>query len=213
MKQNNHILFAGIVFLIVFIALSIAIQGGLFQGLDLQSMIGIQKYIPRLADTPLSFFSLLGSFEITTIILCIVLFMRKRKTGIITLGFYGLGLIIELLGKNFIYHPGPPGEFSRYDLGFTFPTSLYQTGYSSPSGHAFRTAFLITIFITFILLSNKISQQKKYMITVLLLGIFCIMMISRVSLGEHWLSDVMAGSTLGTGLALLSLTPLFPKRS
>lgn len=214
MKHVSYSAVGGILFLIFFFALSIGIQNGLLQQLDVRSMIDIQKHVPQQADAALSLFSLLGSFEITTGLLCIILFVRRKKyEGLIILTFFVLGLTIELFGKNFINYPGPPKQFFRYDLEFSFPTSLYQTGYSYPSGHAFRSAFLSTILISFISRSRKMSHQKKQMTTIFLLGIFLIMILSRVSLGEHWLSDVLAGTALGVGLALLSLTQLVPKHT
>src|ERR1700690_1764419 len=121
MKQINYSLSGGIACLICFFALSVAIQGGLFQHVDQLSMIKIQQLVPHVADPALSLFSLLGSFEVTTVLLCIILFIRKNKLqAVVILIFFGLGLGIELLGKNFIYPPGPPQQFFRYDLSFIF---------------------------------------------------------------------------------------------
>lgn len=208
MKLANNFTQTGLVFFLLFLIFTVAIQARLLIQFDMQSMIFIQKYMPSFADTPLSFFSLLGSFEITTTLLCIFLWIRKRFDGLMIFGFYGAGLIIELIGKNFIYHPGPPGSYYRYDLGFSFPTSKYTTGYSYPSGHSLRSAYIIIILLALTLQSQQLSSRRKSIIVCILLLFLSIMLVSRVSLGEHWASDVLAGAALGSGLALISVTPI-----
>jgi membrane-associated phospholipid phosphatase len=203
----------GLLFLFVFICLSIGIQMKTMIQFDRQSMAFIQQYIPSSLDTPLSFFSLLGSFEVTTLILCAVLYLRKKMNGFIIFGFYGAGLVIELIGKNFLMHPGPPKQFFRYELDFLFPTSKYQTGNSFPSGHALRATFLVVVFFVFTLQSKQRTSQQKTYTALLLFGMLGSMLVSRVSLGEHWSSDVLAGAALGAGTALLSLAETaFSKR-
>jgi len=205
MKSHiNHTI--GLLFLLVFIALSIGIHLKMLVSFDRQSMEFIQQYMPSSLDTSLSFFSLLGSFEVTTLILCVVLYLHKKIEGFNICILYGVGLVIELIGKNVLIHPGPPKQFFRYELDFLFPTSMYQTGNSFPSGHALRAAFLITIFFVFTLQSTNRTYKQKIFIALLLFGILGIMLVSRVSLGEHWSSDVLAGATLGAGTALASLT-------
>jgi membrane-associated phospholipid phosphatase len=172
---------------------------------DYQTTVLLQRYIPPYLDPTLSLFSLLGSFEISTTILGTVLLVRKKLDGMMIFGLYGAGLVIELMGKHFLIHPGPTEKFFRYSFDFLFPTSTYQTGNSFPSGHALRASFIITLLLLLTRRSKSLSDQRKLLFTILLLGILGIMLISRISLGEHWPSDVLAGAALGTGLTLQSL--------
>lgn len=164
----------------------------------------VQKAIPLWADEFLSLFSLLGSFEVVTVFLVAVLLKQKRFfSGILIMGAYLYGMGIEVLGKILIVHPNPPHDFFRYDLGFVFPSSSLNTGYSFPSGHAYRSVFLLTIMLSF-LFKSKIPKDKKVLLFILAMVSGFIMLVSRVSLGEHWTTDVVAGAMLGVGLAKLS---------
>jgi membrane-associated phospholipid phosphatase len=195
---------AGYLFLLFFLIISFGIQKKIFTEFDRQSIIFLQKEIPFFLDTPFSFFSILGSFEITTIILIVLLYGVKKLNTIFTFGIYGLGLVIELLAKNILMHPGPTEQFHRYEFDFSLPTSMYQTGNSFPSGHALRSSFLITILLLITFRAKHLSKNKKILFSLFLSVILAIMLVSRISLGEHWFSDVVAGVSLGVGLALLS---------
>jgi undecaprenyl-diphosphatase len=204
MKSQRLITSLGTLLLLLFFVVSLSAHWKIFTQLDLLSMVIIQQYVPQFLDTPLSFFSLLGSFEVTTFTLLIVAFLRKKLDSMYAFFLYGLGLGIELFGKNVLPHPGPPPEFSRYDLGFHFPTSMYQTGNSLPSGHALRTTFIVTLLFSYIYQSKLLSHHTKIYIMAFLVVFLVIMLLSRISLGEHWISDVVAGTALGAGLAIWS---------
>jgi len=141
--------------------------------------------VPKSLDTILSFFSLSGSFEISTLILVIILFLYERNKIITTTLFYLFGLGIEVIAKNLIEHPGPPAQFYRYSLGFLFPTSLYQTSFSYPSGHSFRVSFIFIIIGYIVIKSLNLNKLTKLSIFILITFYLIIMLISRISLGEH----------------------------
>ncbi len=161
----------------------------------------IQTLITRTCDPFLSLFSLLGSFEVTTALLILIVAqsVQKRTSKFLVLGTYALGMTIELLGKRFIYHPGPPRSVFRTQLPFSIPSGFVHTAYSFPSGHSFRTVFLATL-IWQLLWESSLSTQYKRLLSVFVVGFVFLMLLSRVSLGEHWPSDVLGG--LGLGLIL-----------
>ena len=187
-----------------FLALSFLIWQNTLQPFDIQLLSGVQSLVPRLADPLLSVLSLLGSFEILTTVLVLVTFFNAPKRLLPILGFYGIGLVIEILGKTYLPHLGPPVSAQRYDLGFLFPSSLYQPGSSFPSGHAFRTTYICIIGL-FMAASQTLSKQTKHILSGGVLMFFLLMILSRVSLGEHWPSDVLGGTLLGLGLGLLAI--------
>lgn len=203
---------------ILFLLLSLTVNLGLWRDFDWQTTVFLQKVISHQFDFPLSFFSLLGSFEASFSVLVLFLFLTFRVKKIFwwqALAFFVLLSGIETLGKNLIFQPLPPLDFFRYTLPFSFPTSGIETAYSFPSGHASRTVFL-TVLISGLLLGTKISQRKKVLLLALALAFNLLMLLSRVYLGEHWFSDVIGGILLAAslgGLTLFFLPQLKKERS
>jgi len=190
---------------ILFILFSYLVHKNLFTQLDFDTTVRLQNKIPALMTTPFSVLSLLASFEIVSVFLLILwIFIRKLKY-IFVLFLFGFFHLLELYGKAFVAHPGPPYLFFRYDIPFQFPTSYVQPGSSYPSGHLARTTFLAVIFIFLIHHFKKLSETQKKLLYCLIVIIVGAMFVSRIYLGEHWLSDVIGGSLLGTAMGLMSL--------
>lgn len=178
---------------------------------DFDTTVRLQNHIPTRLDVFFSFFSLLGSFEVFTIVLVLLFVVTRKLAGIAILAFFAVAHVIELAGKIFLTHPGPPFMFFRYDLGFFFPSTYVQTGSSYPSGHSMRTVFVGMLFFYLILTSRKMSPVVKTMLGLAIVLFVGVMLVSRVSLGEHWTTDVVGGSLLGAAFAFLSF-PLLDKK-
>lgn len=72
------------------------------------------------------------------------------------------------------------------------------TGYSMPSGHAAR-AFAVTVFLSLTIWSRTIRSRLRLPAVALAAMIG----ISRIYLGLHWPSDVIAGAILGAFMAAI----------
>jgi len=211
MKKNPRLLLflTGVLLFLGFVLFSFLVHKNLFTQIDFDTTVRLQDKIPRRFDFFFSILSLVGSFEIVSIILLILwLFLRKLRF-IFVLFIFGFFHLLELFGKAFVSHPGPPYLFFRYDIPFQFPTSYVQPGSSYPSGHLARTLFLSTILIFLIYHLKKLSKVQKRLLYCSIAIFAGLMFVSRIYLGEHWLSDVIGGSILGSSMGILSVSFLF----
>lgn len=195
----------GLIIVFAFGIFSFFVHKDLFTSFDFDTTVKIQDFIPRSFDTLFSSFSLFGSFEVTTVILLVLIGISRKIKSIGVFFLYIVALVIEVYGKLFIDHPNPPFMFFRNDIDFNFPSSYVQTGSSFPSGHATRTAF-IAVIVFFLLWKIKNAPRKiKFLMSFVILLIVLIMFVSRVYLGEHWTTDVIGGFLLGGGFSAISL--------
>ncbi|MFA5062153.1 MAG: bifunctional DedA family/phosphatase PAP2 family protein [Patescibacteria group bacterium] len=120
------------------------------------------------------------------VLLLLVFLIIKKKWYYALLFFFSLagGTLFDILIKSWVHRPRPPVEL------------LFVSGYSFPSGHA----VLSTIFFGLLIYAFK-DYFKNKILKALYIGVniflFILIGFSRVYLGVHWLSDVLAGIALG----------------
>jgi undecaprenyl-diphosphatase len=163
--------------------------------------IGITREIqrlPPLVDELLRYVSVVG-FEPWNWVLSILLvaFMAFRR-WFVEMAFTALaasgGLTAELV-KNLVDRPRPSPEYA----------TIYRelTSYSFPSGHVtgYVTLFGFVFYLAYTLLPRRSPTRWFILITTGLL----ILLVgpSRVSMGQHWASDTLAGYALGFAFLLL----------
>jgi len=173
--------------------------------IDFAATNGLQSLIPRSFDLPFSFFSLMGSTEVVAVVMLAIagLVYFKFKKIFWGLGMMALIYVIEILGKYLIYHPGPPREFFRYAIPFAFPHYV-ATNYSFPSGHVSR-AFFLAVIVVFLAKKLNLSKQNFRIVAIVSGLMSLVMLLSRVYLGEHWLSDTIGGVFLGSTMGTLAI--------
>lgn len=196
-----------VISLIILSLLSYLVHYDYFRYWDYQSMVLLQKISNRLIDYVFSVFTLLGSTEISFIIISVIfliLFFKKKKL-IFSVYLYILIYPLELLGKLLIYHPKPPVFFNRYIFDFHLPSSFFiETSYSYPSGHMARSAFIVSLLF-YLLKKSGLNKNKKVIFSILLFSYLSVMFVSRIYLGEHWFSDVLGGALLGLIISSLAV--------
>jgi len=206
-KLRRKIIFLSFCASLLFIVLAFFVHKDVFRSVDYQSMMSLQRLFPAWADIPFSILTLTGSSEVILLaIFTIFVFLYIRKKILFTGIFLIVAIyVIELLGKLSIYHPHPPTMLNRYVFSFYMPSSfLVKTNFSFPSGHMARSVFIACIFIYFIYCLRKNVRSRRFLMV--LTGFYIIsMIISRIYLGEHWLSDVLGGVLLGFSVAGFAL--------
>ena len=204
MNKANRYQLSGLILLVCFALFSFFVQKDLFTGFDLSTTVKIQEKLPDFLITLFSIFSLLGSVEIASLILLAGMFLFKFSKKIYVLLFYSLAGAIELAGKTLIEHSGPPIMFLKTNIHFGFPSGgISGDFFSYPSGHAARTAFISGVLL-FALWKSSFRRELKYTLAGLILTFDFVMFISRVYLGEHWLTDVVGGALLGVSLGIIA---------
>ena len=116
----------------------------------------------------------------------------KKHMALFVCGSIGSGLLVSTLLKNSFDRPRP-------DI---VPHEVYAASYSFPSGHSMLSALTYLTLGAILARSHDSKLLKAYF---LLLALFLTVLIgvTRVYLGVHWPTDVLAGWTAGAVWALL----------
>lgn len=118
-----------------------------------------------------------------TIILGWLLLRGEWRTALLVLLTAVIGLSIPAAMKYVWAVPRP-------ELVMNPPDS-----FSFPSGHAFTTIMVWGFLLIFS--GRMLSEQTVAILRPLLVGLMLFTTASRIYLGVHWMSDIMAGSCLG----------------
>ena len=101
----------------------------------------------------------------------------------------GIGAAVNFLFKNLIRMERP-----AYKL-------IDESGFSFPSGHS-NAAAAISVALMLVVENSKMDARTKRILK-FLLGLFMFAMaMSRIMVGVHFLSDILAGLSLGAVSAL-----------
>lgn len=185
-----------------------------WQRVDFDTTVKLQDRISRIYDDEFSYFSILGSVEVTLGLAVLLASLSLVRLKILSfLGWLMIipATIIEVIGKLILFHPATPVLFHRNVLETDLPSFYVETNFSYPSGHMTRSSFLITIFIILILFRLK-GVFLKTMLVAGLLFLGFMMALTRIYLGEHWLSDVLGGWLLGISAGLFASVLILAKK-
>src|SRR5436305_723755 len=128
MKKKILPIASAVLFFILFVIFTLIVKKHSLDHFDFNTTVRLQNHIPRRFDGLFSLLSLIGSVEVLGVVLIIFLIIRKKLQGIILLALFAGGHLVEIVGKAFLHHPGPPFLFFRYNLGLLFPSAYVQPG-------------------------------------------------------------------------------------
>jgi len=141
-------------------------------------------------------FTALGSTAVLSLIavgaIGWMLLWRKYRTALLAAVAIGGGALLSTLLK---------GEFGRARPDLV-PHGDVVSGLSFPSGHAFSSA---VVYLTLAVLLARVQPHRRAKVYLMAMAVALTLLIgvSRVYLGVHWPSDVLAGWCVGSAWALL----------
>lgn len=204
--MKTKLFLLSIIFLSSFTYFSYVVAKEKWVQIDFDTTVKLQDHISRRFDESFSLLSLLGSAEITIGFCLVMAFLSLIRLKFLpVLGWLMIitATLAEVFGKLVLFHPSPPVFLHRSILPTGLPSFYVHTDFSYPSGHMTRTVFILTILISMV-----VFQSKNYLFKLTsffsLLSLFTLMALTRIYLGEHWLSDVLGGSMLGAGVGFFA---------
>ena len=117
----------------------------------------------------------------------LLILIKNKQVGILVIINLILNSLLNLALKN-IFTRGRP----------TITHLIKENGYSLPSGHAMASLAFYGLIIYLVYKSVNLSKKVKTILISLLTLLIILIGISRIYLGVHYVSDVIAGYSITT---------------
>lgn len=178
-----------IILIILFILTAIGVHYDMFYNIDMGayhilssiSISGFWKMITTFASPV---------FVLLAIVIILVIISNKKYGVLLFINTIFIFLLNQILKLIFVRER--PIELMLID----------EYGYSFPSGHTMM-AVAFYGFIIYIIWKMNLSKKMKKLFTVLLSILILLISLSRVYLGVHYLSDVLAGIFIASAYLII----------
>lgn len=156
----------------------------------------ISKYLISDITLPIAklitnFGGVIGLIIISIIVSSILIIKNKKLMGILIWVNLACSALLNQILKRVVQRPRP----TEYRL-------IEENGYSFPSGHSMVSAAFYGFFI-YLIFKNIKNKYIKWG-SILFFGVLIILIgISRIYLGVHYTSDVMAGFTISISYLII----------
>jgi undecaprenyl-diphosphatase len=138
-----------------------------------------------------------GMPVLALVAVAVITWRRRRWTPLVLMVVAAAGsLAMTIVGKGFVDRARPPASLAVPPL---------EVSASFPSGHTLNATVLTTVVVYLVLIETTAAWQRVVAVTVGALFVVA-MGLSRVFLGHHWLTDVLAGWLIGLAWALAVIT-------
>lgn len=164
----------------------------------------IYKYVTYFKNDYVTYFFKFMSFLASTTFLLfltvfIMIFIRKKNFGF----YVGLNILLCFLLNQctkLIFTRSRPELINLID----------ENGYSFPSGHSMVSLAFYGFFI-YVIFHKKYSKKKKLLLSIPFAILVFLIGISRIYLGVHYASDVLAGFALSMAYLIIYVKLFYKK--
>jgi undecaprenyl-diphosphatase len=136
---------------------------------------------------------------IVIIMLSFFIFNKNKKDDLMLLLVTGGSYVINFVVKHLVKRPRP--------MGIALVT---ETSYSFPSSHA-MVSMAMYGFIIYLVNTSHLKKNVKIILNIGLSLLILLIDISRIYLGAHFASDVLAGSLLGLCFLICFINLIYKK--
>lgn len=138
-----------------------------------------------------------GMPVLAALAVAVLVAVRRRWTPIVLVVIAAVGsLAMTIVGKGLVGRMRPQTALA---------VPPYEESPSFPSGHTLNATVLVAVIVYLVLIWTTAAWQR--VLAVVAGGVFIVTMgLSRVFLGHHWLTDVIAGWAIGLAWALAVIT-------
>lgn len=189
---NNYIWIIFFICVVLFLMFAKKVFNSEIISIDIIGYSFVNKYIIKTNITPIiKYITWFGSATCLILISLLSFILKNKKISICILSNLTIITMLNQLFK-FIFVRPRPTEFRI----------ITETGYSFPSGHS-MTSMAFYGFIIYLIYNNVKNKYIKWLLIILLSLLIISIGISRIYLGVHYTSDVLAGFLISISYLIL----------